>query len=467
MPVGVIGLINMLRDRGLAVQGLNLPVELSLLPSFDLKAWLRSQPRPRLVLIDLHWYEHCFGAMEVARTVRATWPQAEVVLGGLTATRFASEIIESFPEVAYIICGDAGEPLRLLVAHCCSGEPASLANIPNLVYREDGKAAQNRLSYCAGQADLDRLDHVSTDWLHHWESYAAVQYSGAGEIDLHQARLRGHWLTVGRGCTFNCSYCGGCQRAHEKLAGRTTIVKRSTVRVVEDIQQLQARGIHQVALSLDPAIFEPAWWRDFFRLLGEAQVRIGLYNEFFQLPSEEFVEAFAEVADLTHSEVAFSPLSGDEKVRKRNGKFFSNGRFLRALRMLKDYEIPVFVYFSLNLPGEAPKTIRRTLALAEQIGRLYPPELLRMLNSCHTLDPVSPMSRNPGAFGIQAHYQTFEDYYTYCRGTGWQPRFVTRGQHRGFDMTGRSAEVVEQMAQQWDAFAEQQACRCYPVPRGW
>jgi radical SAM superfamily enzyme YgiQ (UPF0313 family) len=423
------------------------------------------------VLIDLHWYEHSFGAIEVARAVKAVRPQAEVVLGGLTSSRFGPEIIDAFPQVDYVICGDAEEPLRLLAERCCHPErgpgPPVLADIPNLVYRRDGKAVQNLLSYCATQADLDSLDYVTTDWLLHRESCAAVQYSGAGEIDLHEARLRGHWLTTGRGCTFNCSYCGGCQEAHKQLAGRTTLVKRSPERVVDDIRRLADRGIHQVALSLDPAIFEPAWWQDFFRLLGEAQVRVGLYNEFFQLPPEGFVEAFAQVADPAHSEVALSPLSGDEKVRKRNGKFFSNRRLLRTLRMLKDYKIPVFVYFSLNLPGETPKAFRRTLILAEQIGRLYPSELLRMLNMCHTLDPVSPMSRKPGTFGIKAHYQTFEDYYTYCRGTGWQPRFVTRGQHRGFDMPGRSAEVIERMAQQWDAFAEQQDCRCYPVPRGW
>jgi hypothetical protein len=138
-----------------------------------------------------------------------------------------------------------------------------------------------------------------------------------------------------------------------------------------------------------------------------------------------------------------------------------------VLEVLKRYQIPLFIYFSLNLPGETPKTFKRTLKLAEQIGRFYPPELLRMLNPNHTLDPVSPMSQHPGKFGIQAHYRTFQDYYTYCRGTGWQPRFVVRGQHRGFDMVKRPPQIIEQMAGQWDDFAKRQPYRCYPVPRGW
>jgi hypothetical protein len=286
-------------------------------------------------------------------------------------------------------------------------------------------------------------------------------------VALRQPKLWGHWLAIGRGCVYNCPYCGGCKSAHKTLAGRSGYVQRSPGRVVEEIGRLQVRGFHQVSLSLDLATFKPAWWQAFFGLMREQGVRIGLYHEFFQLPSPEFLHAFAGVADLEHTEVAISPLSGDEQVRHRNGKFYSNERLLRALEAFKRYEIPIFIYFSLNLPGETPRTFQRTLELAGRIGHLYPSRLLRMLNTCHTLDPVSPMSRKPKASGIQVHYRTFQDYYTYCRGTSWQPRLVTRGQHRGFEVIGRPAEVIEQMARQWDAFAEGQPYRCFPVPRGW
>jgi len=471
IPVGVPALVNMLRGDGWTVEGLNLPVELLLQATFDFRGWLRSQSqRPHLVLVDLHWYEHSYGAIEVARAVKAVWPQVPVTLGGLTATRFASEILEQFPEVDYVVCGDAEVPLELLARRCCGDGQVDLSSIPNLVYRERGEVRRNVLSYTASGADLDRLDFVSMDWLRHWQNYGAFQYSGAGEVRLHAGRFQGHWLAVGRGCTFDCIYCGGCRDAHRALAGREGLVLRSPDRVVMDIQRLQDRGVHQVALSLDLAVLEPAWWRMFFRLLQEQDLRVGLYNEFFQLPSVEFIEEFAKVADLEHTEVAISPLSGDQRVRQRNGKFYSNERLLRTLEVFKCCEIPIFVYFSLNLAGETPQAFRRTLRLAEQIGRFYPPELLRMLNTCHTLDPLSPMSLGGQAskkLGIRVYYRTFQDYYTYCRGTGWQPRLVTRGQHRGFEMVGRPAEVVEKMARQWDSFAEKQRCRCYPVPRGW
>lgn len=466
IPVGVIGLVNLLRQAGWQVEGLNIPLELVYQAGFDLRGWLRERTA-RLVLIDLHWYEHCFGAIEAARAVKAVWPQTPVVIGGLTASNFAEEILDNFGVIDYIIRGDAEEPLQQLAAYCLGGSTAQLADIPNLLYRVAGKTRQNRRAYFARPADLDALDFVTTDWLHHARSYAALQHYGQGKIDLHNPQNLGHWLTVGRGCVFNCAYCGGGKKSHEELAGRNGYVIRGPERVVADIDRLQGLGYHQVALSLDIATFGPEWWRTFFARLRERLQPIGIYNEFFQLPTNEFLDELGQTAALPHTEVAISPLSGSEAVRKKNGKFYTNARFLAMLETLKKYEIPIFIYFSLNLPGETFATFKETLALAHEIGQRYPHHLLRMMNPCHTLDPHSPMSRQPEAFAMTVHYRTFQDYYNYCQGTRWQPRQVIRGQHRGFEMVGRPTAMVEQLAQLWDMFAQAQKFRCAPVPRGW
>lgn len=469
IPVGVVGLVNLLRTQGWAVEGLNLPLELMLKPTFDLRGWLAAQSPAKLVMIDLHWYEHSFGALDAAQAVKTVWPGAPVVIGGLTASHFAEEILANFPAVDYIIRGDAEQPLLKLADAVCAhaGDPASLARVPNLLYRHRGTIRQTPRTFFARRDDLDPLDFVTLDWLYHAENYAALQYSGIGLIRLHDAKLTSHWLCIGRGCVFNCIYCGGGKDSHAELAGRNGYIMRSPERVADEVARLASQGRQQVALSLDPATFGPGWWRAFFARLRAQRTRIGIYNEFFQLPPHEFIDELGRTADLQHTEVAISPLSGNEAVRRRNGKFYSNERFLAMLDTLKTYSIPIFVYFSLNLPGETLQTFKETIALAEQIGKRYPPHLLRMLNPCHTLDPVSPMSRQPDAFGMAVHYRTFQDYYSYCKGTGWQPRYVTRGEHRGFEMEGRPARMVEQMAQIWDLFAKAQRFRCFPVPRGW
>jgi len=459
MPVGVIGLVNLLRGQGLRVKGLNLPLELILESTFDLRAWLKEQEPQSLVMIDLHWYEHAFGALDVARLCKEVYPEVPVLLGGITASIFAREILERFPQVDFIVRGDAEEPLLQMVA----GE--SPASIPNLAYRDGDTIAQNDLVYCATSKELDRLDFVDTDFLEHRDSYASMQYSGAGII--RDASRRGHWLSIGRGCAFDCSFCGGGKAAQNRFAGRKGLTLRSVERVIEDIERLQTRSIHQVSFSLDPAIIGPQYWRALFQGLQRREVRIGLYNEFFQLPTDEFLRLFTETADLNHSEVAITLLSGDEKVRRLNGKFFSNRRLFQVLSWFRRYRIPIFVYFSTNLPGETERTFQRTIRLARQIARYYPGELLRMHNMCHTLDPLSPMSLVPDGYGIRVEMHSFMDYYHYCQRTAYARPDVARGNWRGFRVANRPQNEVEAMARQWDAFCAEQEFRCYRVPWGW
>ena len=74
--------------------------------------WLRRQGDVRLVMIDLHWYEHAYGAMDVMRACKHVWPDVPVLLGGLTVSRFAEEIMARFDAVDYVIRGDPEVPDR-------------------------------------------------------------------------------------------------------------------------------------------------------------------------------------------------------------------------------------------------------------------------------------------------------------------------------------------------------------------
>jgi radical SAM superfamily enzyme YgiQ (UPF0313 family) len=93
----------------------------------------------------MHWYEHCYGAVETAKFCKQVLPDAWIVMGGLSATGFAREILENFPSVDFIIRGDAEIPLlalaRLLLQSGQAVDPAALAGIPNLSYRQERNAA--------------------------------------------------------------------------------------------------------------------------------------------------------------------------------------------------------------------------------------------------------------------------------------------------------------------------------------
>ncbi|MBM3187174.1 MAG: radical SAM protein [Chloroflexi bacterium] len=464
MPVGIVGLINMLRAEGLEVRGVNYPAEGFIDPTFDLRAWLQGAGIPRAYLVDLHWYEHSFGALDVAALCKAISPRTPVVIGGLTASLFSREILERSPHVDYVLRGDAEAPLRELTGILCGGGTSGdLASIPNLSWRDGDHVVENERSYCASPADLDALDYASLDWLAHPGRYGGFQYVGRREqfIPADEPRYRAHWLCLGRGCVHNCDFCGGGSESHALIAGRRGFVLRSIGKVVDEMEALHSRGIHQIALTLDPAVIGEAYWQALLAEMSHRGLRVGLYNEAFQLPSDAFLEALAEVADLEHSQLALSLISGDEGVRRRNGKPFSNHELFERLRTLRRLKMPLAIYYSFNLPGQNEASLRRTLFVSQQIGRLYPARLLMMYNQPHTLDPCSPMSRSPDDHDLDIALNSFQDYYDYCRRTALEKPGVQGIDDRGFRWRGRTREEEHRMQALWTAFGRSQRFLCF------
>jgi radical SAM superfamily enzyme YgiQ (UPF0313 family) len=394
----------------------------------------------------------------------------------LTASGFSREILEHFPEVDFIIRGDAEKPLLDLVSHLLNAANRStvqseLNHIPNLSYRNKNGIVETALTYTSTPDELDALNFVDIDFLDHSQEYSVNEYVVK---DINQALsvlqtnpLRGRWLTSARGCRYHCSYCGGGKDAHKKLAGRTGLVIRSPYRLVDDLKNLAKTGIVQAAMSYDIAELSEDYWQEFFSLLRSSGVKIGIYNEFFQLPEPTFIDEFSRSVEMTHSMVVLSPLSGNERVRRLNGKRFSNIQLFDTLEYLSRYNIYLLVYFSLNLPGENRETFQETLNLAREIYEFYPPSFLRILNSAHTIDPFSPMNLFPDKYGIESSMISFMDFYNYCEETQLSKPEARTELNRGFKLKDLDARSVERMANAWDEMRKGREDSWYPIPPSW
>ncbi len=383
----------------------------------------------------------------------------------------------NFPAVDFVVRGDAEKPLLLLVQRLLGigrGEAVeNYADIPNLTYRQSGAVVENPLAYCAATEDLDHLNYADIDFMLHPEEHFVHEYI---VTDIEKARaamdqkiFKGRWIATARGCKFECSYCGGCRTAHKTLAGRNGIVPRSPEAVVREIERLAANQVLQVSLSYDIAEMGESYWRKFFSLLRKSGVKIGLYNEFFQMPPAGFLKDFARSADMEHSVVALSPLSGNERVRRLNGKHYSNAELFNLLDYLNLYNFSIFVYFSLNLPGETEETMAESVDLAKRIYNHYPAPMLKILTSCHTLDPLSPIQQHPEKFGVDVSMHTFMDFYDYCKQTQLANHDARTGAYRGFTVPEDSDSVrsLTAMADMWDAAREGRESSWWPVPPSW
>lgn len=476
-PLGLPAIVNVLRENDIDVLGVNYPLEKMYDSAFDMRLWLKRHTSARVVLIDMHWYEHTYGAISMAQVCKEVLPNAWIVLGGLSATGFANDILDNFAAVDFVVRGDAEKPLLLLVQRLLSLRRGKVecdcSDIPNLTYRQSGMVVENPLAYCAATEDLDQLNYADIDFMQHPEEHFVHEYI---VTDVEKARsamdkkiFKGRWIATARGCKFECSYCGGCRTAHKILAGRDGIVPRSPEVVVAEIERLAANQVLQVSLSYDIAEMGEGYWRKFFSLLRKSGVKIGLYNEFFQMPTAGFLKDFARSVDMEHSVVALSPLSGNERVRRLNGKHYTNAELFNLLDYLNLYNFSIFVYFSLNLPGETEETIAESVDLATRIYNHYPAPMLKILTSCHTLDPLSPMQQHPEKFGVDVTMHGFMDFYNYCKETQLADPDARTGAWRGFAIQddSTSGRSLAAMADMWDAAREGKESSWWPVPPSW
>jgi hypothetical protein len=90
-----------------------------------------------------------------------------------------------------------------------------------------------------------------------------------------------------------------------------------------------------------------------------------------------------------------------------------------------------------------------------------------MINMCHTVDPYSPMSRQPQRYKIDVEFRHFMDYYRYCQETPVLRRDVSLDAWRGYSSSNGTGAELEKFAKQWDDFCTTQEARCYAVPRTW
>ena len=119
------------------------------------------------------------------------------------------------------------------------------------------------------------------------------------------------------------------------------------------------------------------------------------------------------------------------------------------------------------MPGENEVTFRETVDLANLIYDFYPPSRLKILNTIHTIDPLSPMNLYPEKFGIESSMSTFMDYYSYCEQTQLALPEAKTEKLRGFKLAEPEKRTLERMVQTWERYRTGRENSWWPVPPSW
>ncbi|MDR2548799.1 MAG: cobalamin-dependent protein [Desulfobulbus sp.] len=222
IPMGGFGLCHALKQQGMAAQIFNP----ALYPEAEVRDRLLAvlaEFAPTHVGFACHWQETVHGLLAALAVVREWNPTVPTLVGGFTASYFAEDLLRTVPELDCVVTGDPEGP----VAHLLQGRPPG--EIANLVWRgQDGTIRRSDRTWLIGQQQLDRQAFGDCSQLIDAELYIRT-------IDT----KLGFPLLLGRGCAFDCAYCGGSRHAFRLHSGRTQPVTRSIAAILADLHRLK------------------------------------------------------------------------------------------------------------------------------------------------------------------------------------------------------------------------------------
>ncbi|HUS65343.1 MAG TPA: cobalamin-dependent protein [Kofleriaceae bacterium] len=393
-PVGFKTLQRYLGDRGHAVRIINLSTVLLRYPALDADALLRALDA-RVVGIDLHWMVHVQGALAVAERLKRVRPDLPVLLGGISATYYAEELIR-YPFVDLVMRGyDTHAPMDDLLRRLADGR--SLDGVANLSWKTaDGQPRHNDLAHLPDQFACG-IDWRQLPEEHRTQTLPVLEFMS----------------TQNAGCAYNCGFCGGSRDAFRRIFKRHRAMARKplddvrfefeTLRQVPDVDtyHFYSVGSYNESRAGMEALVDQ---------IGRAGVRSVSYEQFHLTPDDGLRRM---VAANPRTSITLSPESHDLRVAKLAGRgVYTNEQLEAWLERALELGIHgVDVWYFIGMPEQDERSVMETVdyatRLIERFGRRVSPMLCPMIPF---LDPASTWFEDPEAHGFRVFHRTAEEH---------------------------------------------------------
>ena len=394
-PLGFKQLRRHLGARGREVRIVNLSTLLLRFPEMDLATFARSLD-VKLLGLDLHWMVTVQGCLAVAQELKRLRPDIPIVLGGISATYYASELIQ-LPFVDMVMRGyDTLEPMQRLLETIDAGTDPS--SVPNLLW----KTSQGQVRDC-GFTHQPPYMGCGIDWSDSVED-ATTSLIPIRELLSNQ----------NTGCGHSCGWCGGSREAFHRICGQDhALVQKPIEEVAFEFQSVKgmkdADKFH--VYSIGTYNESSGRLQALLDQVRDAGVKSVNYEQ-FHLPSEDLVRTM--VAANAHTTITLSPESHDRDVALRAGRgVYGNEEMEAWIERALDLGIGrVDLWYFIGMPGQDAASVAGTVEYCQQLmekfqGQAVTPMICPMMPF---LDPASTFFEDPEAYGYRLFARTAEDH---------------------------------------------------------
>ncbi len=394
-PLGFKQLQRHLRDRGRRVEIVNLSTLLLRFPEMDLATFARALD-VKLLGLDLHWMVTVQGCLAVAEELKRLRPDIPILLGGISATYYAGELIR-LPFVDMVMRGyDTLEPVQRLLDAVSSG--SAPAGIPNLLWKSGREAIHDN-----GFTHQPSTIGCGIDWS------TSVQDATAGLMPIRE--ILSH---QNAGCSNDCGWCGGSRNAVRRICGRDLgVVRKSEEEVAYEFGSMGRMREPEKTILYASGAYNQTRGRltALIDHVAEAGLKSVNYEQ-FHLPSDEVLERMAAANPQTS--ITLSPESHDLEVATLAGRgVYTNDEMEAWIARALDRGINrIDLWYFIGMPKQDEQSVRKTVDYCEHLLEKFrgQPVMPMVCPMMPFLDPASTFFENPEAHGYRVFARSAEDH---------------------------------------------------------
>ena len=417
-PIGFVSMLGYLVKHGYRARIANLAVHMLSDQLFDAERYI-GRIDAKIFGVDLHWLPHVHGAYHITKMIKRIHPESKVVMGGFSSTYFCNEIMKEWPWVDYVLSGDyQEEPLLRLTKAVERG--TGLESVPGLAYRD----SSGRIKTTPHSSDPEGPKRVFID------------YKELARNTLRYHDVKGHmpyysWIKnpegftiIEHGCQFSCGFCGGSKFAYKGNYWNTAPVFRDPDIVAQEIELVQETIGAPVFIAGDLNAAGSKYHEALFKKVKERGIYLPLLTEYFMPPGAEYFKKLSKAFPDFSAEI--SPDSSNEKIRRLNGKNYTNAALERSIEHARDEGCKKFdVYFMIGLSGQRKDDVMADVDYASGTMRRYNSSKMGVYGFVAPLapfvDPGSLIFEMPERYGFRLRARHLMEFYNLLdRGNSWE-----------------------------------------------
>jgi len=404
IPMGTFGIADLLLKSGYNCRIVHPGLETEKLGFLD--NIIKNQPR--VIAFDLQWSHSIRFFVKVLDKIKEMAPDSFIVTGGFTASFFYIEILKNLKSIDGVIRGDAEIPMLQLVRES-SRNKRDLSDVSNLAWKDDnGKIRINKIDYVTSEKDLNELCFTNFKLLHNYKKYIAMDYISDNREN--KTTIGTFLAPFGKGCSVNCSCCGGSKFSQKLLNNRTRVCFRSLKSSVEMLMEAREYGFRKVYIEFDPFPNNDKFYPKLFKKIKKERIECDIIFNSYGLPNNNLIKSYNKIKTET-SFLKISPFCGSEVVRFKNrGCFYTNSQFMNIFKKLDNNKINFKTEFSTRWPFETIDDVKMTYKFSSLIlgkfkylkgSNIYPAQM----------DIGSLAFINPHKYRIRPLKKRFTDFY--------------------------------------------------------